>query len=181
MYYVIGLAVVVVALAAALVLLKHLGAAQRAVGTQELPYRRKDYLLSKAEHSFYQVLLRAVGDRWRVFAKVRLLDLVWLPRGTANAQSHRNRVQSKHVDFVLCSPAGCVPALVIELDDASHEREDRAARDRFVDRVFEAAGIPVLHVPARRTYAVAELARRIESLTQGASDAGEKATATTQR
>lgn len=129
-----------------------------------LPYRRKDYLLTKAERAFYEVLRRTVGPEWTVLAKVRLLDLVWLPRGTPNPQAWRNRVQSKHADFVLCRTETMSPELVIELDDASHERADRRARDAFVDRVLEAAGLPVLHVPAREGYVQRELAERIEGL-----------------
>jgi len=50
-----------------------------------LPYRKKDYLLSKAEKSFYEVLRATVATEWSIFAKVRLLDLLWLPRGTSTS------------------------------------------------------------------------------------------------
>lgn len=126
-----------------------------------LPFRKKDYLLTKAERSFYNALRQAVAGEWVVFAKVRLLDLLWLPRGTSNSQAHRNRVQSKHVDFVLCEPDLLTPVLVIELDDASHERADRQDRDALVDAVLRSAGLPVLHAAARSSYVTADLARRI--------------------
>jgi len=42
--------------------------------------------------------------------------------------------------------------VAIELDDRSHEREDRMKRDAFVDRVFEAAVLPILHIPAAKGY-----------------------------
>jgi hypothetical protein len=34
----------------------------------------------------------------------------------------------------------------------SHQRIDRQARDRDVDRIFEIASFPLLRVPVRRTY-----------------------------
>ncbi len=171
MAYLIGLAVLVVLLAAAAAVLKGLLKQRGAPAASEsLPYRRKDALLSKAEQSFYLVLLQTIGAEWRAFPKVRLLDLVWLPRDTPNAQAHRNRVQSKHVDFVLCSSDSLRPVLVIELDDASHERDDRTARDAFVDRVLQSAGIPILHVSAKRAYVVSELAGQIQSLVLKPSD-----------
>lgn len=34
-----------------------------------LPYQRKDYLLSKAERSFFGVLQKAVGNRYLIFAQ----------------------------------------------------------------------------------------------------------------
>ncbi|MBK9128199.1 MAG: DUF2726 domain-containing protein [Phycisphaerales bacterium] len=166
MQYAVGLVILVLLLSAAAFLLKQMGVRKAGLrAAQALPYRRRDYLLSKAEHSFYRVLQRAVGERWTVFAKVRLLDLLWIPPDTPNAQSHRNRVQSKHVDFVLCSLDTVRPVLIIELDDSSHKSESRGARDTFVNEAVHAAGIPILHVTAQRSYALPELVSRIASLT----------------
>jgi hypothetical protein len=153
------------------------GGRERRVPDGALPYRRKDYLLSKAERSFYEVLRQALGEGdTLVFAKVRLLDLLWLPKGTAKAQSHRNRVQSKHVDFVLCDRRELRPQLVIELDDKSHEEEERQGRDAFVDRALVAAGLPILHLSARRTYSTRELLGQVRSAmaTGGAGQAGDR-------
>lgn len=131
--------------------------------TTKLPYLKKDWFFSKAERSFYGVLLKAVDGQFHVFAKVRLLDLLYLPRGTQQQQTHRNRVQSKHVDFVLCDAVELRPMLVIELDDASHEEEERQDRDAFVDAALEQAGLPILRVTAKRVYQVEELRQAIRS------------------
>ena len=55
-----------------------------------------------------------------IFSKVRLLDLLWLPDNMKNRILYIRRVASKHVDCVLCHPRTVAPALVIELNDASH-------------------------------------------------------------
>ena len=128
-----------------------------------LPYKKRDYLLTAAERSFYEVLQTVVDNQLHVFPKIRLVDLLYLPKGTENRQAHMNRVQSKHVDFVLCDLQNVRPLLVIELDDSSHEREDRKDRDAFVDQALEDAALPILHVPANRTYAPKELADLIEA------------------
>lgn len=78
-----------------------------------LPYQKKWYLLSPAERDFYETLRQVIGDRYLIFTKVRLLDLLWLPQNLPNRQTHMNRVQAKHVDFVLCHPQTVAPALVI--------------------------------------------------------------------
>lgn len=131
-------------------------------GEEPLPYRRKDWLLSKGERAFYEALCMAVDAKGhRIFCKVRLADLLYMPKGVNKRQSHQNRVQSKHVDFVICSAQELRPLLVIELDDRSHEREDRRQRDAFVDRALAAAGLPVWHVPAAAGYRVEELAERL--------------------
>ncbi len=137
---------------------KHLGLlpASSSKG-QRLPYVRKDFLLTKAERAFFDVLQSAVGGRMLIFSKVRIADLVYLPKGTEKRQTHINRVQSKHVDFVLCDLKSIRPMLAIELDDSSHDRADRVARDEFVDDVMAAAGLPMLHVKVRASYHAADL------------------------
>ena len=132
--------------------------------TAALPYRRETSLLSPAERSFYEALLVALRDRRDlvVFAKVRLIDLLSVPAGAGNRRAHVNRVCSKHVDFVLCDRRELRPLLVIELDDASHEREDRRDRDAFVDAALAEADLPILRVRAQRGYVPTELARLID-------------------
>lgn len=127
-----------------------------------LPYRKKDYFFSQAERSFYAVLMKAVAGEFVVLAKVRLADILYIEKGTGAWQSFFNRIQSKHIDFVLCTPVLIQPVLVIELDDRSHDREDRRKRDGFADDALAAAGLPILHVPARRTYSPVELKAGME-------------------
>ena len=130
--------------------------------TVGLPYKRKDYLLTKAERSFFGVLQKAVGDRYLIFAKVRLADLMYIPRGVEQWQSYFNRIKSKHIDFVLCDRDAVRPLLAIELDDSSHREADRQSRDTFVDSALKAAGLPILHVAARFNYSAQGLAHEIQ-------------------
>jgi hypothetical protein len=132
-----------------------------------LPYRKKDYLLTRGERAFYDALCTAMADRYHIFPKIRLVDLLWLPRSTTQRQAHLNRVMSKHVDFVLCNREAVAPILVVELDDASHEREDRQERDTFLDAALQAAGLPILHVPARPSYSPVDIAALVSERTAG--------------
>lgn len=127
-----------------------------------LPYRKAFNLLTRSERAFYQALQVAINPETRIFVKVRLLDLLWLPGGTHDRQSYVNRVMSKHVDFVLCDGANISPLLVIELDDSSHERTDRQLRDAFVDEVLRTVDLPILHVPVRSSYSSTDLATLIQ-------------------
>ncbi|WP_413431530.1 DUF2726 domain-containing protein [Crateriforma spongiae] len=126
----------------------------------ELPYKRRDPFLSPAELAFYRVLHPAVGDRYAINNKVRLWDVLSVPRGEGS-RKFENKISSKHVDFLACDAATMQPILAIELDDASHNRPDRQQRDNFVDRAFAAAGLPILHIPAARTYAIADIQQQI--------------------
>lgn len=127
-----------------------------------LPYRRVDSLLTRGERAFFDVLLSVIPPTQTLFAKVRLLDLLIVPRGTSKYMSHVGRVQSKHVDFVLCDSDTLAPRLVIELDDASHRGAKRAARDAFLDRALRTAGIPILRITARSAYQAQPLREEVE-------------------
>ena len=120
-----------------------------------LPYSKKKYFFSAAERSFYEVLRRVVPE-FTLFAKVRLADLVHVSKGSGAWQSHFNRINRKHLDFVLCN-RDLAPIVAIELDDSSHDEEDREARDAFVDQVLAAAALPIVRVRAKRGYAPDEL------------------------
>ena len=135
------------------------------------PYHKTDHLLTPAERSFFGVLGQAIDNDLYIFAKVRLSDLLWLPQGTKNRQSYMNRIQSKHVDFVLCDSATTEPRLLIELDDSSHQRARRRSRDAFLNETVRRAGLPILRVPAKRSYAPGELRQLISSLLAGDVDA----------
>ena len=128
------------------------------------PYRKSEHLLTLAERSFFGVLGQATDDDLYIFAKVRLSDLFWLPQNTRDRQRYFNRIQSKHVDFVLCDRATTEPRLLIELDDSSHRRAARQSRDAFLDQAASQAGLPILRVPVKHSYSVAELRQVISSL-----------------
>jgi hypothetical protein len=140
------------------------------------PYRLRDDLLSAAELSFYHVLSTAVGSRATICVKIGLADVLYVSRPHENI-SARNRIDRKHIDFLLCDPATMKPLLAVELDDSSHQRRDRQARDEFVEKALQAAGLPLLRVPVRRQYDPREVAAQVESFLTGraASRAAEAA------
>lgn len=125
--------------------------AAQATAPRDYSYALRDDFLSPAEASFFHLLRQVVADRYAVFPKVRLADLVFPPRQEGQFGAWQ-RINRKHVDFVLGDPRTLRPVAALELDDRSHRRPDRLERDAFVDRVFADAGLPLVHVPAQRTY-----------------------------
>ncbi len=125
------------------------------------PFFRRKFLLSRAERYFYGVLRRIVVPH-TVHAKVRLADLVEADERHRLRQANFRRICSKHVDFVVCDAALC-PIIAVELDDSSHQRPDRQARDRDVDRILEIASLPILRVPVRRTYDDDDIERQLRA------------------
>lgn len=155
---VVAVLVVIVALAAVALL------AQRSRRADERPGRADVYelvesLFTPAERSFFGVLETLDHEGLTLTTKVRLADVFSIRKGLDRGEWQRalNRVVAKHVDFLLIRKSDGRPVLGIELDDASHQRAERKQRDRFVDEVFAAARLPLVHLPAQRTYTVQEI------------------------
>ena len=125
------------------------------------PYRLRDDFLSPAEQSFYLVLKSVVGEHLTICPKVALADVFFVVRPNENMSAY-NRINRKHVDFLICEPISMKPRCAIELDDSSHQRSDREERDDFVDSVFIAANLPLLRIPTRNGYNTAELSALIK-------------------
>jgi len=137
---------------------------------QTLPYRLRDDFLSPAEQTFYRALSAVIGDSAIIAPKVNLSDIFFVVKPNEN-RSFLGRIVQKHLDFLLCDPQTLRPLAGLELDDASHRRPDRQARDAFVDQVFQAAGLPLIHVPCRRDYERAEIEALLAGLTTDDAEA----------
>lgn len=129
-----------------------------AARSPEFPYHLRDQFISPAELNFLGVLRTVVDGHATLCTKVNLGDLFCVKTDDQSRfRIYTNKIDRKHVDFLLCDAATMRPLVGIELDDKSHNRDDRRARDEFVDQVFKAAGLPLIHVPAKRAYASADL------------------------
>ena len=133
-------------------------------GQEELPYALRSWLMSKAERSFFGVLEQATDQsKYYIFPQVSLASLVYVEKDTGAYQTWHNKIDRKSVDFVLFDRSTISPVLAIELDDSSHEREDRQERDIFVDSVLAKVGLPLLHVKAQTGYNLQQVSDAIAS------------------
>lgn len=134
------------------------GGEGEATKAPQLPYHLRDNFLTPAEHSFFNSIKPIVGDRALICAKVGLGDVFKVKaEDQSQYRIYTNKIDRKHVDFLLCDHKTMQPLVGIELDDKSHDRPDRRARDEFMDQVFAAAGLPLVHVRVKRAYDTAEL------------------------
>lgn len=128
----------------------------------QFPYHLRDHFLSAAELSFYGVLRTAVQQQAVICTKVNLHDLFYVKQDDPSRwRVYTNKIDRKHIDFLLCDPATMRPLVGIELDDKSHERKDRQERDTFVDEVFRAARLPLVRVAAKQGYNVQSIADQL--------------------
>lgn len=129
-------------------------------------YELQKTLFTPGERSFAGVLDGALPDDVTWFAKVRLGDVFKTRKGLS--PSHRasaaNKIDRKHVDFLLVRRSDFSPLAGVELDDRSHESADRKQRDAFVDELYRSCALPLLHVPAQAAYNQSELRAKIGTL-----------------
>lgn len=127
--------------------------------TNNLPYKKK-LLLTKNEWAFYKSL-KPVADElgYTVLAKIRVADLVEVTaKDRSEWQKYFNKVNKKHVDFVLAKPENLQIVLLIELDDNSHN-EAQKKRDDFIDELYKQTGYKLL-----RTRGSGELKEQIQTI-----------------
>lgn len=126
--------------------------------TIKLPYALRDDFLSDAELSFYKILEQVVGNKVTICPKVSLKDIFFVTeRDRSKNSTYMNKINRKHVDFLLCNTVTMKPLCGIELDDTSHNRQDRVERDIFVNDLFNSAGLQLVRFQNKRSYTISEI------------------------
>ena len=142
----------------------------------KFPFTKRK-LLTDREESFYRILKPVCQKNgWMILMKLRLADLVEVKTGEIPKNDYMryfNRIKAKHTDFVLVDPDSLDILCGIELDDPSHQRADRIEQDQFVDNVYQAASIPLLHVwmPIEKEQLEELLLEQIDPISQKDRDA----------
>lgn len=137
------LVIVVVAVVSILAVVK--AKSQSGIGNEVWPlYAKKP--LSQPEQVLYFRLVQALPE-YIVLAQVQLSRLLGVKKGN-NYQAWFNRINRMSADFVLCKKDSSIVA-VIELDDATHQKEDRKAADAKKDKALSSADIRVVRWQAK--------------------------------
>ena len=115
------------------------------IGDEVWPFYAKKPL-SQPEQILYFRLVQALPDRI-VLAQVQLSRLLGVEKGN-NHQAWFNRINRMSADFVVCKKDSSIVA-VIELDDATHQKEDRQAADAKKNKALSSAGIRIVRWQAK--------------------------------
>lgn len=120
----------------------------------KMPYRKK-YLLTKNEWYFYKKL-KQVTDKYGmcILSKIRLADIVEvIPTNNKREwNTYFAKIKSKHIDFALANAENLKIMYLIELDDSSHQKQNRIERDNFVDELCKITGYKLIHTYGEITY-----------------------------
>lgn len=134
---------------------------KRRIEKQLYQYKKREFFMSRAEHDFYDKLIATIGKDYYVFAQVHLPTILDNKVVGQNWKGAFRHIDEKSVDFVLCDKNYISPKLVIELDDKSHEREDRVGRDIEVERILKEANMPLLRLKNSDNFSSTELIEKI--------------------
>lgn len=121
---------------------------------KKLDYQRLPSLFTDAEIAFMRALHLAVDGRGTIFGKVRIADVLEPAKelSRSNWQTSFNKIAMKHFDFVICNNDNLSIICAIELDDKSHNRNNRIERDVFVNSACESAKFPLVRFKASSSY-----------------------------
>jgi len=129
-------------------------------GTVVPAYQRKP-LLDETQRELYECLMQAVGEHSKVFAKVRLADLVKNPGSDPKFRTHWTRVQRRAVDFLLLSPNSLTPVMAIKLESKANNKRRRMKGPDVVEDVLRDINVPLLRLPVQEHYEVKDLVKKM--------------------
>jgi len=134
--------IVLVVIVVAVAIIRIVAKVKSGIGLREglWPFYAKKPL-SIPEQVLYFRLSKSLPEHI-VLAQVGLSRLLGVKKGN-NFQAWQNRINRMSADFVVCSKDSSIVA-IIELDDSSHEREDRKAADAKKDKALSSAGIRII-------------------------------------
>ena len=100
-------------------------------------YKIKEEFITENELRLYKVLKKVAYElKLDIFTQVALNRILEI-NNRRKQQQLRNRIDRKSIDFVLYDEGTKKIICCIELDDPTHEREDRIERDLFLDKIFK--------------------------------------------
>ena len=109
-------------------------------------YEKRKHFLSAPEEELLALLEQLLkGSSYRVFPQASLASVIEKSSG-GGFYSELFRI----ADYVVVDARSTEPLVLIELNDASHKKDDRRLRDEKVEAICYDAGIPVLNIDFER-------------------------------
>ena len=111
-------------------------------------YYLKNSVVTPVEKWMYNIIKDELTEEYFVAPKVGIKDFVGVKKGN-NYMKYFGHIAQRHIDFLVCKKETLSPAFGIEIDDTSHEQQNRKDRDQENDQIYNAIGIKVLHMPTK--------------------------------
>lgn len=123
-------------------------------------YKVKENFITDNELKLYKVLKKVAYElKFDLFTQVALNRILEV-NNRRKQQQLRNRIDKKSIDFVLYDEKTKKIVCCIELDDSTHEREERIERDLFLDKSCKNA-IKLIRIKVQKYYDYNEILNKI--------------------
>lgn len=109
-------------------------------------YSRKYRIMTEREQEFYKKIKLICGDSILIFPQIHLSNLFFHNVKGQNFKSAFKFINRLSVDFVLVDSRNFKTLMAIELDDSTHNDQERIRRDLIVNDIFKKANFPLLRV-----------------------------------
>jgi hypothetical protein len=112
----------------------------------EYKYKAKKFLMTRNEREVYKNLEKITKNKYYIFPQIHISEIIDHKIEGQNWKAALSKIQRKSVDYVLCDKETLGIVYVVELDDRTHEREDRVERDIEVEKIFTNAGVKLVRI-----------------------------------
>lgn len=122
-------------------------------------YTVSENFLSPAERSFFGCLMNIIGNKYYIFPKVRVADVLKVKKDIdkRNWQSAFNRISKKHFDFIVCDKNTINIYCAIELDDSTHKKGINKERDAFKEKICYESELKLVRFNVKKSYSSEEI------------------------
>lgn len=123
-------------------------------------YARKEYLMTASENEFFRILSEIAGDRYYIFPQIHLSALFTNKTYGRFSKLGGSRINQWSVDYVLCDRTTLKPIYAVELDDPTHNKPTRQARDAKVEQIFKDMNMPLVRFRDYRNLTKDQISQR---------------------
>ena len=115
-------------------------------------------ILTQNEAKLYECLYELLNTKndWELFSKVRWEDIWGVEKGhginDVTYNRYRGFLRSRHVDFLIMNRKDMNPAILIELNDSSHDSESVIARDNRLKDYCQSTNLHIIFINTRPVY-----------------------------
>lgn len=107
---------------------------------------KNKFLMTINERKVFEKLKNKLSPQYVIFPQISIRTLI------KRNYKIKDNAQWKIVDYLICKKPYYEPVLVIELNDLSHEKEDRKERDKEVTNLLKKIDIPIWFLKPEKNY-----------------------------
>lgn len=124
-------------------------------------YLLRQHIMTTYEEKFFITLCEIFDDKCYVLPQVHLSKILDHKVKQQNWQGAFSHINGKSVDFILLKKSDLSILCAIELDDWSHNLDQRKKRDREIERLFKEVKLPLVRFKSVDVMAKQQIVDRI--------------------